>query len=169
MTATDAPESAALPEPELGETREWFATPDLHLQQIAYYAEELGVSIPLTLYLPWGVVAGSTVAASKFFEHHASIARAQSENPSAKFVADDILQPIADRYTELQGKERDSEELKKLLERQSYLTLTDVVCSLQNGPAASPMTANTPYQHPFLRVRLTQVTGWSIGAVTFNS
>ncbi|BAH53686.1 hypothetical protein [Rhodococcus opacus] len=155
-------------EVDLAETRDWFGSPDLQLQKLAFSANRMGWGIGVTLYLPWGVVTGITAPDAEFFRHSdEEIRERMASNEGAIDVADNYLSPVADTIKARHSQAYSDDELQEVLERTTYLTIKDAQCSLQNAPATIA-TNNRHFRHAYLRLRLSQVTGWALENVSLD-
>jgi hypothetical protein len=95
-------------------------------------AEADSVSIEVTLYLPWGVASGITVA-SEYFGHYV-----------AKFFTRNDAQDVAGRIGALEAEQE-----------RAFLHLRKAQCYV----------AGTMVEHDSLRIRLSDVSAWTVAGI----
>lgn len=148
-----------LPLPDFTNTVDWHASPDTNLQQMADWANRVGIGAAVTLYLPWGIASGHVVPGKAFFEHAARTVRASAEEDEddkrVKLVdlyANFFLDSAAESY----DRADDKEEMHQGHFTARSIHLQDVQCFVPGMPGR--------VTHDYLRVHLSHITAWAIGA-----
>jgi hypothetical protein len=149
---TDAPEPA-----QIQAVGDLFLAPDRILQQLAYVASVVGV--PLTLYMPWGIVSGHTTDTGAYFEFIAVQIRAGSADAPEDFrsFTDQIASEWFDPFVHMTASERYEGAIRDGFNLLRYVTLRDVNCWLSGD--------GEPIKHEFFRVALPSVTAWTWGKI----
>lgn len=134
--------------------------PDFNLAAITHISHFVG--FPLTLYMPWGIASGNAAAPNDYYKHLAESTRGgnvPAGTPEDWVEAiDDFAKRHFDPYTEMSYADRMERAYQGGWDLTAFLNLKDVRCWIGG--------AQQPVLHDYLRVRLSDVTAWSWGAVT---
>lgn len=162
MTIDESADSGEAPEfPAIAPVAEVFGRPDVTLQTLSNYSTGFGVG--LTLFMPWGVATGSTIGHREFYADVAEKFRAAPVNVSEgngtheqwEGILDDFAARNFDVVANESAEERSDRMFRDGFDLNTYLHLRDVRCYV----AALPQ----PLVQDYMRIRLTDVTGWSYG------
>ncbi|WP_133120821.1 hypothetical protein [Mycolicibacterium goodii] len=137
---------------------DWYTQPDDILQDFITMAG-LGVGLPVTLYMPWGVVSGHIAADNAFFKDSATRLRAAagfSSDEREVELADAIAGRVFDAPAQMGEDERLQIVLRDGRDLTRFIHLERARCSV--GGSA-------PVEHSTIRVRLADVTAWTYGAL----
>jgi hypothetical protein len=150
--------SADFEVPELRTTVEWFSRPDPVLLDMVGLAN-IGPGLPVTLYLSWGIASGHVASADRFFAAAAASVRAaevgQDANEDlAEAIAKRSFDPWAEHVPEDQ---RMRTNLQQGYDLTTFMHLSDVHTFLS--------TWSTWQAHEFMRIRVSDVTGWAYGTM----
>lgn len=152
---TGAQEPAAL---NIRAVTDVYNQPEINLVELAMLADFIGFAV--TLYMPWGVVAGNAAAPNAYYRHLAESARAAKTDPNLPEGWDQVLEDWAERnfdpYSELSPADRMDNVFREGWNLTSHMIIRDARCLMAG--------AVNHIQHEFLRVRLTDVTAWAWGA-----
>lgn len=139
---------------------EWFNRPDPVLQDLVSIAN-IGYGLPVTLYMPWGVVSGHVQAPHEFFAAAAETNRAgarESDDENAFEVADAVVGRAFDPWGKSTPEaDRQSLNLQQGYDLTTFIHLTHVKAWLSGSGG--------PIEHDHLRIRLSAVSAWAHGMV----
>lgn len=134
--------------------------PDRSLAAIASFSDFVG--IPLTLYMPWGVVSGNTAPYADYFKYLGDTARSSALRldvpPDWAEAIDKFVELNFDEYANMKPSERTEKSWHKGVDLTSSVVLKDANCWV--GQLSNPV------HHDYLRIRLPHVTAWSWGVLT---
>lgn len=158
MAAEESEDGAEeLPLPEIAPVVSLHQMPDPNLLALVHMSDFVG--FPLTLYLPWGVVAGHTGSPNTYYKHLAEQARAGTAPADAPDgwaeMIDEFAEANFDAYSNVPPAERVRNGIEQGFDLTSYIILKDANCWV--GSFTSPI------EHEYLRVRLIDVTAWAWG------
>lgn len=163
-TVEESADSGEAPEfPAIAPVAEMFQRPDVTLQTLSRYANAFGVGV--TLYLPWGVATGATVGHREFYADLAAKFRATnintSEGSGTREEWEGVLESyVADNFDVVvneSAEEHADQTYRDGFDLTSHLHLKDARCYIGAFP--------TPILHDYMRIRLTDITGWSYGTL----
>lgn len=135
--------------PPITTTIDWHDAPDDHLQSLAEISFVIGITV--TLYLPWGLVFGSTISGAHFFKESAEPFRDSAEQ-GADMLLQSVLDPAikaCEQFNKLTG----DELIHEGHDMTRFIHLRDAV-SLVNGSRV---------KHARLRIQLSDVSAWTLG------
>nr|WTA71307.1 hypothetical protein OHB51_35525 [Micromonospora sp. NBC_00855] len=155
---TTAETDAAKPElPNFTTTVDWHGAPDTELQSVANYANA-SIGIGITLLLPWGLASGLTIPVEKFFELTAEKMRndtADTPNEAGmETYASNFVDPVAEGYSNLDD---------TLTFHQGHKLVRHI--HLENVTA---VVGGKHMTFPYLRILLSEVSGWLYGQTGFT-
>ena len=146
--------------PPITTTVNWFDRPDPVLQDLVGIAN-IGSGVPVTLYVPWGVVSGHVHAPHEFFAAAAEANRSgarESGDEGAIALSDAIAGRAFDRWSEpVEESDRMKVNLQHLYDTTTFLHLTHVKAWLSGS--------NGPIEHDHLRIRMSAVSAWTHGMI----
>ncbi|AWK76435.1 hypothetical protein CBI38_34075 (plasmid) [Rhodococcus oxybenzonivorans] len=141
-----------------------FTAPDPYLQSIADFANRVDAGFGLTLYLPWGTARGTVVSAKSFFARIAEEFSDQPENHEMKPIADVFAKMMEGFAEEVSFPKDDAENGNDDIFTPRFITLQNVQVQGLGNRGPFPSVGFVPH----LRVKLSDVTAWSLEAPTFD-
>lgn len=157
---TTGSESAQSPVPNFTTTVDWHGVPDATLQDLSTIALHLGSGLGVTLFLPWGMVAGTTISSEAFYRTSAEHLRQEtvgtdSEAMMEKFVSD-FIDPTVERLHASVGDVASSMHQTYRVAR--HIHLMD----------AQAVIGNRLVYLDRLRIQLNHVSAWTYGQTRFT-
>ncbi|QRY48145.1 hypothetical protein JVX93_15970 [Mycolicibacterium boenickei] len=159
MTAADDDTQANESVPRITPVVPVHQQPDANLSVIAHMSHFVG--FPMTFYMPWGIAAGHTASPNAFYKYLGEMARA-GQPPDASPEFDEMIENFAatnfDAYSNMTASERIDQAIVDGFNLLAYINLTNVKCWTAG--------LQQPVEHRFLRLRLTDITAWTWGALS---
>ncbi|MBF6467019.1 hypothetical protein IU427_17790 [Nocardia beijingensis] len=164
-TPKDEAPPDSVPMPDFTTVVDWHGQPDTSLQDIVRFSH---ITAPnLTLYLPWGIAAGSVVSGQQFFTNAAKLMRSGTasfdseefaKQIDSKVWADKWAKILFDSHADSYAQDGDNYFDDRL--HQGHGTISFI--HLRN---AKCWFGGRVIQHEFIRIQLSHVTGWAYGAI----
>jgi hypothetical protein len=155
--ADDSPAEYEMP--TVHATVEWFSRPDPVLQDIVGVAN-IGPGLPVTLYLPWGIVSGHVESGDRFFADAAATMRSGGDDPQEDDADESLVEVIARRSFDPWSEHISEDERMRLNLQQGY----DLTTFMHLNNVQTFLHGWNQWQtHDHMRIRLSAVTGWAYG------
>ncbi|MBJ8343009.1 hypothetical protein JGU71_29420 [Antrihabitans sp. YC3-6] len=145
--------------PDFTTTVDWFGLPDVNLQGMAEYANDAGVEMGVTLYLPWGVASGILTSVKEFFERSAAELRRRGEvTGEAELIrtTDVIARAFFDVGAERSLREDPVDSIHQGHKITRMIHLKNARCFIGSSQ---------PILHPLLRLQLSHISAWAPGTI----
>ncbi|MFI9506187.1 hypothetical protein [Nocardia sp. NPDC052566] len=144
--------------PDFNLTAGWHQLPDGPLQTLVDQSRYIGVGV--TLFMPWGIAAGTIVPGEKFFDVAATKLReatALDPNEEVRKYADELGQNMYGFVADGLRKSAEDDGIHQGVLTTCFIHLEDTTCHI----------GGRNVKFDYLRLQLSHVTGWTYGLRTF--